>query len=314
MTQKNVLAEVPVNPMFKDRIFRMIFSDKKELLELYNAFNGTEYADPELLEINTMENAVYLAMRNDISFLIDSRLTLYEHQSTYNPNLPLRYLMYIADLYSNMMRDTNLYGSKALSIPTPKFIIFYNGNEVQPDRRELKLSDLFQVPEEEPSLELKAVMLNINKGYNEELMERCRTLCDYAEYVSRVRVYRKTMSLEDAVDRAITECIAEGILKEFLKKNRAEARKVSIYEYNEEKVMQALREEAIEEGIERGIEEGIERGIKRGREEERKQTERLFSRLNTLIKTLVEAGRMEDVVKVTEDVEYRKQLFEELGI
>lgn len=314
MTQKNVLAEVPVNPMFKDRIFRMIFSDKKELLELYNAFNGTEYADPELLEINTLENAVYLAMQNDISFLIDSRLTLYEHQSTYNPNLPLRYLMYIADLYSNMMRDTNLYGSKALSIPTPKFIIFYNGNEVQPDRRELKLSDLFQVPEEEPSLELKAVMLNINKGYNEELMERCRTLCDYAEYVSRVRVYRKTMSLEDAVDRAITECIAEGILEEFLKKNRAEARKVSIYEYNEEKVMQALREEAIEEGIERGIEEGIERGIKRGREEERKQTERLFSRLNTLIKTLVEAGRMEDVVKVTEDVEYREQLFEELGI
>lgn len=119
MAQKSNTVRVSVNPMYKDRIFRMIFSSKRELLELYNAFNETTYTDPELLEINTLENAIYLSMRNDISFLIDSRLTMYEHQSTYNPNLPLRNLFYIADLYSNLTRDANLYGSKLIAPQHP---------------------------------------------------------------------------------------------------------------------------------------------------------------------------------------------------
>lgn len=239
----------------------MLFSDRNELLKLYNAINGTSYDDPDLLQVNTLENAVYMSMQNDVSFIIDMRLNLYEHQSTYSPNLPVRYLLYVADVYSDYTKDMNLYGTKAVKLPTPRFVIFYNGQAEQPDRKELKLSELFSIPDADPSLELKAVMLNINKGHNRKLMETCRTLQDYAEYTFRVREYAAEMPLDLAVEQAITECISEGILADFLRKNRAEAKKVSIYEYNEERHMRQTREEGMEEGYANGFSQGIEQGI-----------------------------------------------------
>lgn len=249
------------NRMYKSRIFAMLFSDRNELLKLYNAINGTSYDDPDLLQVNTLENAVYMSMQNDVSFIIDMRLNLYEHQSTYSPNLPVRYLLYVADVYSDYTKDMNLYGTKAVKLPTPRFVIFYNGQAEQPDRKELKLSELFSIPDADPSLELKAVMLNINKGHNRKLMETCRTLQDYAEYTFRVREYAAEMPLDEAVEQAITECISEGILADFLRKNRAEAKKVSIYEYDEERHMRQTREEGMEEGYASGFSQGIEQGI-----------------------------------------------------
>lgn len=249
------------NRMYKARIFAMLFSDRNELLKLYNAINGTSYDDPDLLQVNTLENAVYMSMQNDVSFIIDMRLNLYEHQSTYSPNLPVRYLLYVADVYSDYTKDMNLYGTKAVKLPTPRFVIFYNGQAEQPDRKELKLSELFSIPDVDPSLELKAVMLNINKGHNRKLMETCRTLQDYAEYTFRVREYAAEMPLDLAVEQAITECISEGILADFLRKNRAEAKKVSIYEYDEERHMRQTREEGMEEGYANGFSQGIEQGI-----------------------------------------------------
>ena len=249
------------NRMYKSRIFAMLFSDRNELLKLYNAINGTSYDDPDLLQVNTLENAVYMSMQNDASFIIDMRLNLYEHQSTYSPNLPVRYLLYVADVYSDYTKDMNLYGTKAVKLPTPRFVIFYNGQAEQPDRKELKLSELFSIPDADPSLELKAVMLNINKGHNRKLMETCRTLQDYAEYTFRVREYAAEMPLDLAVEQAITECISEGILADFLRKNRAEAKKVSIYEYDEERHMRQTREEGMEEGYANGFSQGIEQGI-----------------------------------------------------
>ena len=249
------------NRMYKSRIFAMLFSDRNELLKLYNALNGTSYDDPDLLQVNTLENAVYMSMQNDVSFIIDMRLNLYEHQSTYSPNLPVRYLLYVADVYSDYTKDMNLYGTKAVKLPTPRFVIFYNGQAEQPDRKELKLSELFSIPDADPSLELKAVMLNINKGHNRKLMETCRTLQDYAEYTFRVREYAAEMPLDLAVEQAITECISEGILADFLRKNRAEAKKVSIYEYDEERHMRQTREEGMEEGYANGFSQGIEQGI-----------------------------------------------------
>lgn len=245
------------NRMYKSRIFAMLFSDRNELLKLYNAINGTSYDDPDLLQVNTLENAVYMSMQNDVSFIIDMRLNLYEHQSTYSPNLPVRYLLYGADVYSDYTKDMNLYGTKAVKLPTPRFVIFYNGQAEQPDRKELKLSELFSIPDADPSLELKAVMLNINKGHNRKLMETCRTLQDYAEYTFRVREYAAEMPLDLAVEQAITECISEGILADFLRKNRAEAKKVSIYEYDEERHMRQTREEGMEEGYANGFSQGI---------------------------------------------------------
>ena len=255
---ENNMDVLTANRTYKSRIFAMLFSDRNELLKLYNAINGTSYDDPDLLQINILENAVYMSMPNDVSFIIELGLNLYEHQSTHSPNLPVRYLLYVADVYSDYTKDMNLYGTKAVKLPTLKFVIFYNGQAEQPDRKELKLSELFTVPEEAPSLELKAVMLNINKGHNRKLMETCKTLHDYAEYTSRVREYAAEISLDEAVERAITECISEDILADFLRKNRAEAKKVSIYEYDEERHMRQTREEGVEEGYTKGINQGIE--------------------------------------------------------
>lgn len=254
---KSTANQATPNRTYKARLFEMVFREKKELLELYNAMNGTDYKNPELLQINTLENAIYMSMHNDLSFIIDSRLNLYEHQSTYSPNLPLRYLMYVADLYSEITMDENLYGKSRVIIPTPRFVIFYNGIEERPDKELLKLSDLFSVYDEDVNLELKAVMVNINPGHNTGLLSTCKTLRDYSEYTYRVRKYAKEMRLEDAVERAITECMEEDILAEFLRKYRAEAKKVSIYEYDEEKHMRQTREEGYEEGIAQEQENGI---------------------------------------------------------
>ena len=240
---------------YKATVFAMLFQDKEHLLELYNAVSGKHYTDPEMLEINTLENAIYMAMKNDLSFIIDARLSLYEHQSTYSPNLPFRFLLYIANLFSSMTKDANLYGTKPIELPSLRFIVFYNGLEEQPDRKILRLSDLYTI-KEEYSLELKAVMLNVNSGHNKELMKMSHTLWEYAEYTARVRKHAEEMELAEAVERAIEECIKEGILKEFLEKNRAEAKNMSIFEYDQEKHMRQEREEAWEEGNREGLAKG----------------------------------------------------------
>ena len=245
-------VSLPVNRIYKDRLYKMIFNDKSELLKLYNAINGTHYDDPAMLTITTLDNAIYMTMENDLSFIIDMRLALYEQQSTVNPNLPLRFLMYITDIYSAYTKDMNIYGSKKVQIPLPSFVIFYNGVKSQPDRTEFLLSELFHPTTDQPALELKAVMLNINKGHNQELMNACHTLREYSEYVARIRTYSAEMPLTDAVEKAITECIHENILRDFLLKNRAEAKAMSIYEYDEEKTLRMFREEGYEDGERNG--------------------------------------------------------------
>lgn len=167
-------------------------------------------------------------------------------------------MMYVSDLYSQMLKDANLYGNKLIRIPTPRFLIFFNGIKEQPDEEILKLSVSYTVAEKHPSLELEAIMLNVNRGHNKKLMDACKTLRDYAEYTARVREYTETLCTEDAVERAITECIHEGILSEFLNKYRAEVKKVSIYEYDEEKHMRQEREQSKEDGREEGIKALIE--------------------------------------------------------
>lgn len=245
-------VSLPINRIYKDRLYKMIFNDKSELLKLYNAINGTHYDDPAMLTITTLDNAIYMTMENDLSFIIDMRLALYEQQSTVNPNLPLRFLMYITDIYSAYTKDMNIYGSKKVQIPLPSFVIFYNGVKSQPDRTEFLLSELFHPTTDQPALELKAVMLNINKGHNQELMNACHTLRDYSEYVARIRTYSAEMPLTDAVEKAITECIHENILRDFLLKNRAEAKAMSIYEYDEEKTLRMFWEEGYEDGERNG--------------------------------------------------------------
>ena len=235
----------------------MLFHDRKRLLELYNAVSGKHYQNPEALQINTLDNAVYLSMKNDLSFLIDCRLSLYEHQSTYNPNMPLRFLFYVSDLYSSMILKKNMYGSKLIALPAPTFLVFYNGTQEEPDEKELRLSDSYEIKEDSPSLDLVVRMLNINAGHNDELMHSCKTLREYAEYVRRIREHTKTQPIEEAVEQTITECISDDILRDFLLKNRAEVKSMSIYEYNEEEHMRMEREEYFEMGYQKGREEQL---------------------------------------------------------
>ena len=254
MTDQNTSTMLPVNRTYKSTIFIMLFEDRNNLLELYNAMSGKHYTDPELLEINTLENAIYMSIRNDISFLIDGRLSLYEHQSTYSPNLPLRFLFYISHLYSRMTKDRNLYGSKTVRIPAPEFVIFYNGRAEMPERHILKLSDMYNTKDRKrrAKLELEAVMLNISGEYNQKLKAACKTLREYAIYTDKIRKYADEMELDDAVEHAIRECITEGVLKDFLEKHRAEAKEMSIFEYDQETHMQQEREDAWKGGLLQG--------------------------------------------------------------
>ena len=253
---KNATAYA-VTREYKSRVFIMLFHDRKRLLELYNAVSGKHYQNPEALQINTLDNAVYLSMKNDLSFLIDCRLSLYEHQSTYNPNMPLRFLFYVSDLYSSMILGKNMYGSKLIVLPAPTFLVFYNGTQEEPDEKELRLSDSYEIKEDSPSLDLVVRMLNINAGHNDELMHSCKTLRGYAEYVRRIREHTKTQPIEEAVEQTITECISDDILRDFLLKNRAEVKSMSIYEYNEEEHMRMEREEYFEMGYQKGREEQL---------------------------------------------------------
>ena len=183
-----------------------------------------------------------------ISFVFDFYLNLYEHQSTFNPNMPLRNLLYLSKVLQGIVEEKNLYGSTLVKIPTPRFVVFYNGIQKEPERKVLKLSDAFEKTIDLPEIELYVTMLNINPGNNSELFESCRLLKEYTLYVEKVRKYAKIMSIREAVNRAVDESIREGILKDFLTKYRAEAIEVSIFEYDEEAHMKMVHAEGIEIG------------------------------------------------------------------
>ncbi len=173
--------EYPIaNRQYKSTLFCKIFKDKKHLLDLYNGVNGTNYQNPDDLEINTIENIVYLSMKNDLSFLIDCNMSLYEHQSTYNPNMPLRGLLHFSQLYNKYVErnNLNLYSTHLKPLPVPKYVVFYNGTAQEPDEQILLLSEAFQQSHPDNSvsgcLECEARMLNINYGHNLELRTKVR--------------------------------------------------------------------------------------------------------------------------------------------
>ena len=254
-----VSEKIPAaNRQYKDTVFRMLFSEKENLLSLYNAVTGNAYQNADDLKIVTLENAIYMGMKNDLAFMLETNIYLYEHQSTLNPNIPLRDLIYIGIEYQQYVDDKSLYSSRLQKIPAPKFMVFYNGTDAVDDRVELRLSNAYEHLAGEPDLELKVLMLNVNEGHNKELMEQCQTLKEYAIYVARVRKYTSEMNLNDAVARAIDECIKEGILVEFLRKNRSEVKMVSILEYDKEWEEKKLRKAEYEAGKSEGITEIIQ--------------------------------------------------------
>lgn len=252
------MNETKVQRNYKDTIFRMLFKDKENLLSLYNALNGTDYTDVSGLEVTTLENAVYMNYKNDVSFVFDSELMVYEHQSTVNPNMPLRDLFYVTSVLQKRIDGQRLYNSKRALIPAPRFVVFYNGETEQPEIQTLRLSDSYEKRQEEPELELVVTVYNINYGCNKEILGACRTLKEYAMYVEQVRDYAKKMPLSEAVDSAVDYCIEHGILSEFFRQNRAEVIAMCLYEFDEKAYLQNEREYWYENGIEQGIKQGSE--------------------------------------------------------
>ena len=252
------------NRNYKDTVFRMLFSDRKNLLSLYNAISGAHYDNPEMLEIVTLENAIYMGMKNDLAFIIDTDLFLYEHQSTYNPNMPLRDLFYISSEYQKLVDKKSLYSSILQKIPAPQFIVFYNGTEKKKDSWVNHLSEAFKNLSGNPKLELEVLTLNINEGHNPELMEQCQTLREYAQYVACVRRYAKEFELNKAVKLAVDECIRNNILSEFLRANKSEVISMSIFEYDKEEEERKLRKAEYEAGVAAGMKDGMKAGVADG--------------------------------------------------
>lgn len=261
-----------VNRKYKDRLFRIVFREKEDLLDLYNAVNGSDYDNPEELEIMTIEDVIYVHMKNDVAFLLSDLLNLWEHQSTFNPNMPARGLGYFAQLYQQYIEKygVNLYSSKQKKLPFPQYIVFYNGEKDMPERMELRLSDAFftkggEKRHKQPAVEVVADMININVEKNAALMAQCQKLKEYAQFIDLVR--KKLQQADDkekAMRQAVDECIEKGILAEILYKNKMEVIEVFLTEYDEEKqriIEEKEREEELRESWEAGEQNGIRKGF-----------------------------------------------------
>ena len=235
-----------VNDEHKDRVFKYLFgnpANREWTLALYNAVNGSNYDNADEIQYNTIEDAVYLGMRNDVSFIIVNELHLWEHQSTYNPNMPMRFLLYAAKLYEKYIAGSDYYpySSVLQPAPRPKCVCFYNGTGNQPEHTILRLSEAFGG---EGDIEVLVTMLNINYGKNRELMEACEPLSEYAWLVEAIRRNQKIMrNLEAAIDAAIDEMPDEFVIKRFLLQNKAEVKGMFLTEYDQEKVLSQERRE-----------------------------------------------------------------------
>ncbi|MEE1182775.1 MAG: hypothetical protein UHY90_11070 [Treponema sp.] len=243
------------NVIYKDRLFKAIFGKEEHkdwLLSLYNALNNSDYKNPDDLELTTIENIIYITMKNDLSFLIDSQMNLYEQQSTWNPNMPLRGLLYFAQLYqlhiSKQKRD--IYSSTLLKIPTPQFIVIYNGSRQTADIEKLRLSDAFEVPKSDGEFEWTATLVNINKGHNEKLLAKCKPLNDYATYIERIKAnIKQGLNKEEAVNEAMDFAIKNNMLNGFFQNQKLEVLNMSLTEFDQEEYDRNRFEEGKLEGF-----------------------------------------------------------------
>jgi hypothetical protein len=249
------------NREYKDSVFTKLFSEPELLLELYNAIEGSSYGLDTKIEINTLEDVLFLEQLNDISFTIDDKLVvLVEHQSSINKNLPLRFLMYIARVYEKLIEDRVVYRQRLVKIPTPEFYVLYNGRERLPEEETLRLSTAFMERTGVPSLELTVRILNINQGYNEGIVKKSDTLNGYITFIAKVRENQdKGMELAEAITEAVKYCTGKHILQRFLTEHSSEVLNMLTTEFNLKDAQEVWLEEGIEMGIEKGREEGTER-------------------------------------------------------
>lgn len=239
---KNNTEEIAVQRKVYDRLFIAVFGkdterSKRWRLELYNALNNTNYTNPEALVLNTLDNVLYIKMHNDVSFLVDSQMTLFEHQRTTNPNMPLRGFFYFSQLYHKYLinEGEELISSTLIKIPNPNYVVFYNGDIIRDEDYELKLSDAFIHEDKSGRFEWTARVLNINKNLNLPLQKKCKSLYDYIQFTSRIKENKdKGMATEKAIDEAIDWASEQNLLEGYIKEQKAEVKMTLLTEYNEE--------------------------------------------------------------------------------
>ena len=241
------------NREYKSDVFSILMEDKENALQVYNALNGSDYDDPERVEIRTLERGISLSIRNDAAFIIDMTLNIYEHQSTYSPNMPLRALKSLVTVLDEMLGKRDLFSRKLIQIPTPHFAVFYNGIEERPRKEVLKLSASYARPTEEPELELTCTVYNINPDQDKELLRKCEVLDEYMQFFETVRK-NEAAGVESPVEKAIDECIRNHVLEKFLRKRRMEVLRAMTIDMTFERREQLIREEEREEGREEGRE------------------------------------------------------------
>jgi len=253
------------NKRFKSSVFSLLFSEPDLLRELYCALDGVSLPPDAPVSINTLEDVLFMDFINDISFQIDGKLVvLIEHQSTINPNMALRLLMYVGRVYEKIVESSNIYSEKPLKIPRPEFFILYNGVDPFPDEKVYRLSQAFEelkslglAEKNYPNLELVVRVININEGINKDIAGRCKKLSEYSAFVARERAFEKELgSREEAVKEAVKYCQKHDILREFLKLHAGEVLSMLYTEWNWDDAMAFARKEAREDGMEKGMEKG----------------------------------------------------------
>ena len=254
------------NRKYKDNLFRSIFNDKEKLLELYNAIECTDYQDPQAIEITTLEDVLFMGMKNDISFILDGRLVLIEHQSTLTGNMPLRMSMYLNRVFEKITRtDSEMqYGSGSGDMPIPLLIILYNGKEDFPKEKTLYLESVFKKKEGvKIPVDMEIKVININKGCNPEIESRGKTLTAYITCIDKIREYEKIYPLDEAVKLAVKYCIDNDLYSEYFIKNSSEVMNMLTAEFNLDEYKKVMHKEGEKKGRAEGFEEGIEQGEKR---------------------------------------------------
>ena len=267
------------NIKHKDRLFIFLFGNesfKQWTLNLYNAINCSDYDDPEAIKFNTLDDFLYMGMKNDVSFIINGQIHLFEHQSTFNPNMPLRQFLYLAHIYEGHVHDDNnsLFSSDLVELPTPKLYVFYNGSEQEDEEKTLLLSDSFK---SEGDVEVRVKMVNINYGHNEELLNKCKQLGEYSWFIAEIRYNQNVqfMNLSDAIDSAIMKMPDDFSIKTVILKHQVEVKGMLFSEAETEFEMNKLKnhyarvyaEKGLKEGLEKGLKEGLEKGMEKGMEE-----------------------------------------------
>jgi len=257
------------NRNFKSSVFSLMMQDKVKALNVYNVLGDSHFDNPEDVEIITTDGGISLSVRNDASFIIGTDMNFYEHQSTYNPNMPMRSLIYCTDAIDRRIKEKNenLYGHKQIKIPTPRFVVFYNGREKRPAVEKMYLSSAYMGEKKNPDLELSCTVYNLNAPENKELLEKSEVLYGYTFFINRVNANKENgMELEQAIDEAINTCTRENILQDFFRTYKNEVRRIMALDFTFERQIELTKMEYYQDGFAAGKAEGEARGEAKGME------------------------------------------------